>query len=297
MTSQVSTTTNKIVTTLNSILCVRNAHPRDKNIHFEEEGHKYTILDDSGVVSTGAYTSVTTWVHTHFPHFDADSIIMKMMSGKAWKAGHKYWGLSAAEIKDLWNSKRDDACGAGTKLHYEIECFMNSKVLMFDYTHLELLYQHNILIKYDKRYLDFGKEWSYFMKFVADFPELKPYRTEWTVYHEELKLAGSIDMVYENSDGSLSIYDWKRSADIVKVNAWNKCAITKEIDWMPDSNFWHYALQLNAYKGILESKYGKVVKELVLVRLHPDSPDYELIQVPDLKNDMFPLFPLLEKVE
>jgi hypothetical protein len=103
-------------------------------------------------------------------------------------------------------------------------------------------------------------------------------------------------MVYENPDGSLSIYDWKRSADIVKVNAWNKCALTKEIDWMPDSNFWHYALQLNAYKGILESKYGKVVKELVLVRLHPDSPDYELIQVPDLKNDIISIFPLLEKV-
>jgi ATP-dependent exoDNAse (exonuclease V) beta subunit len=177
---------------------------------------------------------------------------------------------------------------------------MNSNVLRFDYTHLELLQQHNILIKYDKRYLDFGIEWTYFMKFVSDFPQLKPYRTEWTVYHEEFKLAGSIDMVYENPDGSLSIYDWKRSADITKVNGWNKCALTKEIDWMPDSNFWHYALQLNAYKMILESKYDKIVKDLYLVRLHPDSSDYELIQVPDLKHDihsLFPLFPLLEKVE
>ena len=293
MTSQVYTdssimntisTIDDFKTTLYPVLNVRNAHPRDKNIKFEEEGHKYTILGESG------HTSVTTWVHTHFPHFDADAIIDKMMSGKAWKTGHKYWGLTASQIKDLWNEKRDDACGAGTKLHYEIECFMNSNVLRFDYTHLELLQQHNILIKYDKRYLDFGIEWTYFLKFVADFPQLKPYRTEWTVYHEEFKLAGSIDMVYENPDGSLSIYDWKRSADIVKVNGWNKCALTKEIDWMPDSNFWHYALQLNAYKMILESKYDKIVKDLYLVRLHPDSSDYELIQVPDLKHDILPLF-------
>ena len=285
-------------TVLYPVLSVRNAHPRDKNIKFEEEGHKYTILDDStGVACNGVacngYTSVTTWVHTHFSHFDADAIINKMMSGKAWKPGHKYWGLSPAEIKDLWNSKRDDACGAGTKLHYEIECFMNSKVLMFDYTHKELLYQHNILIKYDKSYLDFGKEWSYFMNFVREFIELKPYRTEWTVYHEELQLAGSIDMVYENPDGSLSIYDWKRSANITKVNSWNKCATTPCIDWMPDSNFWHYSLQLNAYKMILETKYGKVVKDMYLVRLHPDSDDYELIPVFDLKdyiNKLFPLF-------
>jgi len=303
MTSQVSTATNNnsmstdmnnFKTTLYPILCVRNAHPRDKNIKFEEEGHKYTITNDNGNDSAGVgssgYTSVTTWVHTHFPHFDADLIITRMMSGKAWKPGHKYWGLTASEIKDLWNSKRDDAAGAGTMLHYEIECFMNSKVLIFDYTHLELIQQYNIMAKYDKKFLDFGIEWNYFLKFVADFPGLKPYRTEWTVYHEELHLAGSIDMVYENLDGTLSIYDWKRSSDIVKVNAWNKCALTKEIDWMPDSNFWHYALQLNAYKMILETKYGKVVKDLYLVRLHPDSTEYELLQVPDLKNDIEKLF-------
>jgi len=258
MTSQVSNSNNYMnstlsiiasITVLNPILSIRNMHPRDKNIKFEEEGHKYTISDNFGV-GDSSYTSVTTWLHTHFPHFDADLIIERMMSNKSWKPGHKYWGLTASGIKDLWNLKRDDAAGAGTRLHYEIECFMNSKVLVFDYTHIELLQQHNILIKYDKRYLDFGIEWSYFMNFVQDNPQLKPYRTEWTVYHEDLRLAGSIDMVYENPDGSLSIYDWKRSADINKVNSWNKTALTKCISWMPDSNFWHYALQLNTYKMI-----------------------------------------------
>jgi hypothetical protein len=282
------------ITTLNTILCVRNAHPRDANIHFEEEGHKYTINDGSN----RSYTSVTTWNHSHFPHFEADLIIKRMMSGKSWKEGHKYWGLSAEQIKDLWNANRDNASGAGTRLHYEIECFMNSKVLKFDYTHLELLQQYQILVKYDKRYLGFGIEWSYFLKFIEDFPELKPYRTEWTVYHEELKLAGSIDMVYENSDGTLSIYDWKRAADITRVNVWNKYALTPCISHMPDSNFWHYALQLNTYKAILESKYGKVVRDLYLVKLHPDSEEktYELIRIPDLKYEIQDLFILLRKV-
>ena len=61
-------------------------------------------------------------------------------------------------------------------------------------------------------------------KFVKDHPQLKPYRTEWMIFDEDLKLAGSIDMVYENPDGTLSIYDWKRSKDISKVNGWNKFA-------------------------------------------------------------------------
>ena len=314
MTSQVSNSNiNKTacvtMTALYSVLSVRNSHPRDKNIHFEEEGHKYTIyndnVNDNGNdngngndnknnfgVGDGGYTSVTTWVHTHFTQFDAGLIIERMMSNKSWKPGHKYWGLTASEIKDLWNLKRDDAAGAGTKLHYEIECFMNSKDLLIEYTHLDLILEKEKEKEKEngKKYLGFGIEWTYFLNFIQDNPHMKPYRTEWTVYHEDLRLAGSIDMVYENPDGSLSIYDWKRSADIVKVNAWNKCAITKCINWMPDSNFWHYALQLNAYKMILETKYGKVVKDLYLVRLHPNSDNYELIQVPDLKHEILKLF-------
>ena len=39
---------------------------------------------------------------------------------------------------------------------------------------------------------------NYFIEFIKDFPHLKPYRTEWVVYYEDIKLAGSIDMVYEN---------------------------------------------------------------------------------------------------
>lgn len=103
MTSQISNTSttimNSTITPLYPILCVRNAHPRDKNIHFEEEGHKYTISNAStgNASSSTGYTSVTTWVHSHFPHFDADLIITRMMSGKAWKPGHKYWGLSSGD--------------------------------------------------------------------------------------------------------------------------------------------------------------------------------------------------------
>ena len=61
---------------------------------------------------------------------------------------------------------------------------------------------------------------------------------------------------------------------------------------MPDSNFWHYALQLNTYKKIIEDKYGKIVNDLYLVRLHPDCEDntYELIKLPDLKKELNELF-------
>jgi ATP-dependent exoDNAse (exonuclease V) beta subunit len=136
------------------------------------------------------------------------------------------------------------------------------------------------------------KEWTQFIAFVKAFPHLKPYRTEWKIYDEDLKLAGSIDMVYENGDGTISIYDWKRCKDITKTNGFGKSAITEIINYIPDTNFWHYTLQLNTYKTILEKNYGKTVTDLYLVRLHPDNPEntYDLIKVPVLAQDMANLF-------
>ena len=117
------------------------------------------------------------------------------------------------------------------------------------------------------------------------------------IYHEELKIAGSIDMVYKNSDGTLSIYDWKRSKDITKVNTWSKFATNPLISHLHDTNFWHYALQLNTYKAILEAKYGYKVSRLFLVRLHPDAKEgtYELLEVPILNKELDDLFEEREK--
>ena len=119
---------------LRPILEMINSHIRDKNILFYEPTHTYTITTDP----TNKYTSVTTWNHSHFPHFNADQVIKNMMRGKNWKEGHKYWGLTPEQIKGQWNSNKDVVSGAGTDLHFEIECFNNDKRFQFEYTNKEL---------------------------------------------------------------------------------------------------------------------------------------------------------------
>ena len=273
---------------LNPVLQTTNVHSRDQNIQFFEEGHKYIIKTDP----TSTYTSVTTWNHSHFPHFDADSIIGKMMSGKGWKEGHKYWGQTVQEIKDTWDKNKNEVSGAGTEMHFQIECFMNNSRLKSGYNHNDLYEDYIIQNKEDITNLTKTLEWSYFIQYIKDTPDFRPYRTEWTIYHEDLKLAGSIDMVYENPDGTLNIYDWKRAKDITAVNNFNQYGVTYAISHLPDSNFWHYALQLNTYKAILEEKYQKTVKDLYLVRLHPNNEEktYELIKLPDLNREIKELF-------
>jgi hypothetical protein len=248
-------------------LAQKNHHPRDDDISFEEGPHIYTVLGDRG-----GYTSVTTWNHSHFSHFNADDVLDKMFAGKNMNdPTYKYYGMTRNEIKKMWDKKRDSSSGSGTQMHYDIECYYNG-------------------LSVENNSVEFG----YFRRFLADYPELTPYRTEWMVYYEELKMSGSIDMIFENPDGTIQIYDWKRCQEIKHEAEFGKYALTPCISHLPDTNFWHYALQLNTYKTILEHKYGKKVTDMYLVCLHPDNvyKTYERIKVPDLPSEMEKLFQL-----
>jgi ATP-dependent exoDNAse (exonuclease V) beta subunit len=117
---------------------------------------------------------------------------------------------------------------------------------------------------------------------------LRPYRSEWRVYNEDKKIVGTIDMVFEHHDGTVSIYDWKRTKRLDKNVGWGKRAKHGALKHIYDTNFWHYALQLNMYKTILEHKYEKKVTGLYLVCIHPDNvyKNYQRIEVPVLENEM-----------
>lgn len=242
-----------------------NAHPRDQYITFDEGPHIYTIKGNSD------YTSVTTWNHMHFQHFDADLVIDKMMKGRNWNPGNKWYGKTKDEIKKAWEDLGTVASTEGTKMHYNIECYYNG-------------------VPVDEQ----GKnttEFQYFLKFASDYSYLKPYRTEWMIYDEELKFAGSVDMLFKNADGTLEIYDWKRSKEIKMDNKYQS-GITECVSHLPDCNFYHYSLQLNTYKAILEKNYGERISGLYLVCLHPNNPNnsYIRIQCADLSEEVKALF-------
>ena len=215
---------------------------------------------------------MTTWNHTHFPHFDEEGIIHNIMKSRRMNdPTYKYYGQTKEQIKAGWDQNRDEAAAAGTAMHYDIECYYNDWSVQND-----------------------SIEYQWFQRFVADFPDLKPYRTEWMVFHEDLKMSGSIDMIFENPDGTLQIYDWKRCKAIEYESAFGKSAITSCISHLPDTNFWHYSLQLNTYKTILEQKYGKIITGMYLVCLHPNNPykTYDRIEVPLLNQEISDLFAL-----
>jgi ATP-dependent exoDNAse (exonuclease V) beta subunit len=246
-------------------LAMAHHHSRDKNIRFKDEGHIYTISLPGSLEPDTGYTSVTTFVHSFIEPFNADKIIDNMMTSNKWPK-NKYFGMTKQEIKAGWKTKGNNAAKDGTKLHYDIECYYNNMEV------------NNSSIEY-----------GHFQGFVENYFNLTPYRTEWIIYDEKLRIAGSIDMVFKNDDGSFDIYDWKRVKDITKNNTYNKFMKT-DVVILPDTNYWHYALQLNVYKAILINMYKLVVRDLYLVSLHPENKSYIRIKVADLQPQVELLF-------
>ena len=286
----------------------RNAHKRDALIKFDAGPHKYTCAGQSD------YTSVTTWLHSHFKPFDADAIIKKMMSNpERWKKS-PYYGKTPAEIKAGWDKNRDEAAAAGTEMHQCIERWASPP-------------SPPSWVKTNKDLLEYNNELNaivpdHYLNFVKDHPDLIPYRTEWMIFDEDVRIAGSIDMTgvapsggypphpllgqtlptissnggsWGDSPQPLILYDWKRCKEIKDTNSFGEFALTDCIKHLPDTNFWQYSLQLNIYKAILEAKYEKKVAAMYLVCLHPNLPTYQLLTVPDLSEEIKALFALRKR--
>jgi len=253
-----------------NLLDKQNPHPRDKRITFYDEGHIYDVDGRRDFVSC------TTFIHTFYKEFDADYVIQRLMSNHTRWSKSVYYGQTADEIKTLWKNKGELASHKGTILHACIEYFYNNCVDAFPY---------DIPPEYTTDFHNFHQK-------VVCSNGYTPYRTEWCVFDEEHELAGSIDMLFQvdkdDPDGLL-IYDWKRSCKLrEKTNRFQN--MLHPIDHLPDTNYWHYVMQLNIYRHILETKYNKKILGMYLVGIHPDLSGFQQEKVPFLHTETEALF-------
>ena len=112
---------------------------------------------------------------------------------------------------------------------------------------------------------------------------LQPFRTEICIFHCGLRVAGSVDLLCcDPSDSSLVIIDWKRSKEIRTDTVFR--SMRPPLQHIPDCNYWHYALQLNMYRYILESEYGFRVSSMYLAVVHPSLTKPRVIAVPRMED-------------
>jgi ATP-dependent exoDNAse (exonuclease V) beta subunit len=237
-------------------LAFTNEHERDKHVQFDEPTHIYTVKG-----KTAGYISVTKFLHEFFPHFDPDSTITKMMKSPKWPES-KWYGKTAKEIKAEWDANGAAASSQGTAMHLAIEQFLNGA-------------EHLISPE-----MKMTPEWRYFTNFWNEHGhDLVPFRTEWEVWSEEYKLTGSIDMIfYRKSDNSYVVYDWKRSKEIKTANEFGGRAL-HPLNYLHDTNYWHYSLQLNVYRWFLETYYGLKINDMYLIVIHPNNKNYRRLRL------------------
>ena len=246
------------------LLKTRNAHPKDCMIKFDEKPHIYYV---NGLAID---SSVTTFIHKQFPKFDADKVANMLFKKHFDNDKSNYYNMTAEQIKKSWRDSGTSASTAGTGLHLAIEYFYNE-------------IEDNI-----KPEIKECVEWEYFQNFLADFPGLKAYRTEWEIFDTELNLAGSVDMVFKDENDDFWIYDWKRSKEIKTKNDFEQGF--GELQHLPNANYWHYSLQLNVYKRILETKYDIPIKGMCLIVLHENHKNYKRYELPILSDEVDVLF-------
>lgn len=228
-----------------------NAHVRDALLSFDEEAHTYHALGRELV-------SVTTLIDSVFPQFDA-----------------VYWserkapalGVTPEQLRAQWEAKAERSRTLGTAMHARIEQYY---------------------LGWDQG--PDGDGYDLFLQFASRY-ELRPYRTEWRVFDEDLGVAGTLDFLERDAQGRFNIYDWKRSTSLVsdgslvRENRFGQTGLGPA-ERIPDTSYWHYALQLSTYRYILARKYGIEAQNLRLGVFHPSYGCPYVVKVPYLEKEV-----------
>jgi hypothetical protein len=212
--------------------------------------------------------SVTQFTETVFPTFDADKAIRNMSS----TTKKKYWNyqlnqpMTDEAIKQKWEDGRKYAATRGSEMHKCIDDYLKGTIDLNRF--IQLIPVHG------RSFRDYMAEQS------------RPlFRTEWAIYNEDVRLAGTVDALFLNPDGSVTLVDWKCSDhDLNELNIYNSFSTHMELSHVPDTRWGHYAVQLNVYKYIIESKYGLIVRNMQLVQFK--SSGFKVIEMPDLSVDI-----------
>jgi hypothetical protein len=237
-----------------TLLADKNGHSRDKHIYMDEPTHIY-YLDEKPISISG-----TGFLHLFFEPFDSEKAASQL-AVKA-KPGTKYYGKTADEILSMWNS----GTMAGTIMHKNIEDFWNGL--------------NSITEIGDKERFGLFQQCYGWLKKIG----LEPFRTEWIIYDKDYDLAGSIDFVAKNpKTGKYWVIDWKRSNELRRNSFGGKCGLGPCAD-IEDCNGFHYQIQVNLYRHILEKHYGIEIEQCCVINLHPGRMTPDILMADDLSE-------------
>lgn len=236
---------------------------QDSKLAFEPNEHIYIYNGEKNL------TPVSTIINHFFEPFDSIGLSERV----AYRDGK-----DQCEVLEEWDSKGLESREIGIFLHSQIESFFSGEQMV---SHTSFTYKGEYVnIHKDVSIKD---EIDYFKNFLKDNP-VTPFRTEWHIYDLELGIAGTVDLLCRNGN-VFDIYDWKRSRKASPEETVWRNGING-LNHIPDISFYHYAIQQNLYRYILEKNYGITIKNMSIVVFHPIYNNYKMYKIPRMDKEI-----------
>lgn len=258
-----------------------------KDFKFFEDGHYYEFKGKRVGISA------TTLIHEYCQEFNEQEMAEKV-SQKNQKIINDIFNNPLSNYEDIeyanelitdissiineWHYKRDFACEKGTTCHEYAQSLWSGEewnLLSFDNSEEYLNAVDKIKIQAD----NFKKNFEDKLEHLFD---------EFVIGSEEFDIASAIDHLFYNKlTGGLVLVDYKTNS---LMSGYNKKPYKKKmkipLNKYNDDALNHYYVQLSIYKYIIEKYTELNVDEMFIVYFSENIENYEIIDIPYLKNEV-----------
>jgi ATP-dependent exoDNAse (exonuclease V) beta subunit len=204
----------------------------DDDLNFDEENHRYYNDDDVTLVS------VTQLIKMYSLPFDAMAHSERIAQRD---------GVDAQQLRNKWELNSHVAADRGTHVHAEIEDICAN-----------IMHSRTIAINMNQC-AEYESLMRAVAKFFAEHVELCNgwVMPEYRICHPDYGIAGTVDLLASNYKGLPAIIDWKTNKSM-EVDGYQNMQppFQRGKLALPDSNMYHYFLQLNLYRRILMERYS-----------------------------------------
>lgn len=217
-----------------------------KKMLFNIDTHTYTKDNNN-------YISVTTLIKLYQQEFDEHGDITRNYAKKT--------GMTIREVSDMWEDVKVKAANKGSRIHELAENIMLNETI-----------QHS------------PEEQDYVNILFQIKEQLQPHllATEQLIFNDNFKIAGTVDIL-TYFDNKIGIFDYKTNSKPINTDNPFRSYMKPPLQHLPDTSYYHYALQLSLYRYMLEHD-GFIVDQLELIHLDVKNP--KTINVPYLQTEI-----------
>ena len=228
---------------------------------FFEENHTYTYKDKP--ISIGA----TGLIEQYTQDFDAQAVAERVAAKQ---------DKSVQEVLDEWEYKNKFACEKGSTCHEFAQSRWSGEVWQEKHFDCSEEYEKAVeIIQWQAN--EFRIDYKDRLEHLAD---------EYVIGSDEYNIASAIDHLFINKlTGGLVLVDYKTNSDIHKTERYAK-QMKVPLSHLKDYTLNHYFIQLSIYKYLVEKYTNLKIEEMFLVYFSENIKNYEIIEIPYLKNEV-----------